>query len=365
MKHTSTAMEHSIPFQAQIILCWCWSCYETKNKYSWFAMGNYYYNMWNLTLCLLNPMIQILKSCLHKQLIQIPKANLNFRNTAIFVINPTTLSQDVFENNEKMEKENGFFSRWELPVKSSYQYLKADQNQNLPYEKPSSYPESYYSRTFFYSRNCFNSRNRSLQKQSSRFRLPSISWSRQKCRSRYRYCDRRKITLTEIHHIQDTLIFIYNEEILVRLVTFFPEMFFTVLFLDLPPEIDSISEIIVLRIDFRQEHDQDLHLHLEVLPEFHNQILLEIILIIAKLIQVERQYEVTMYIPETTSALAPIGWFYILCIHSQNETDSYLPSRLEIVFLLDSRGYIFNLKFQVIRWLLRCSTSVINVSVIH
>ena len=51
-------------------------------------------------------MIQILKSCLHIQLIRIIGVHLNFGNTVIIVSNPTTLVQIVFANNTKVKKEN-------------------------------------------------------------------------------------------------------------------------------------------------------------------------------------------------------------------------------------------------------------------
>ena len=58
-------------------------------------------------------MNQILNLSSHKQLIHITKANLHFGNTATIVINQTTLFQAVFENNEKLKKENGsFFLDW-------------------------------------------------------------------------------------------------------------------------------------------------------------------------------------------------------------------------------------------------------------
>ena len=47
-------------------------------------------------------------------------------------------------------------------------------------------------------------------------------------------------------------------------------------------------------------------------------------------------FEVKMCTTEFTNASTPTGWFYILYNHSQNETDSSLPSRPEIAFLLDS-----------------------------
>ena len=41
-----------------------------------------------------------------------------------------------------------------------------------------------------------------------------------------------------------------------------------------------------------------------------------------------------------TNAITPPNWFDILLIRSQNETDSNLPSRLGIAFLLDSGASI-------------------------
>ena len=52
-------------------------------------------------------MIEIPKLRFHKQLIQITKVNLLFRKTVNIVINPTLLFQPVYENNEKIKKENG------------------------------------------------------------------------------------------------------------------------------------------------------------------------------------------------------------------------------------------------------------------
>ena len=50
--------------------------------------------------------IQILKSCLHEQLIRIMRVTLIFGNTVIFVINPRTLFQFNFSNNVKKMKES-------------------------------------------------------------------------------------------------------------------------------------------------------------------------------------------------------------------------------------------------------------------
>ena len=43
-----------------------------------------------------------------------------------------------------------------------------------------------------------------------------------------------------------------------------------------------------------------------------------------------------MFTTEEKSAITPLCWFYILYIRFQNETNWNLPSRVEIVFLLDS-----------------------------
>ena len=37
--------------------------------------------------------------------------------------------------------------------------------------------------------------------------------------------------------------------------------------------------------------------------------------------------------------ITPTKWFRNMCIHSQNETDSNLPSGLEIAFPLDSGAF--------------------------
>ena len=41
-----------------------------------------------------------------------------------------------------------------------------------------------------------------------------------------------------------------------------------------------------------------------------------------------------------TKIITPTGWFYNMFVHSQNKSDSNLPSRLEIAFLLDSGASI-------------------------
>ena len=90
-------------------------------------------------------MIQILKTRVHKVLIQIIKVNYNFGETVLIVIYPTTLFQSVFDNNEKMKKEREYFlSRSKLPVKNFFfQSFKAHQQQIHPNEQPSSYSVIY------------------------------------------------------------------------------------------------------------------------------------------------------------------------------------------------------------------------------
>ena len=52
-------------------------------------------------------------------------------------------------------------------------------------------------------------------------------------------------------------------------------------------------------------------------------------------------FEINMYATETTVAFNRTSWFLDLQIHSKNETDSNLPSSLEMVFLLESGSFIF------------------------
>ena len=52
-------------------------------------------------------MLQILRSCLHKQLMRIIGVNLILGNTVSIMIDPITLFQIVFANHAKMRKENG------------------------------------------------------------------------------------------------------------------------------------------------------------------------------------------------------------------------------------------------------------------
>ena len=54
--------------------------------------------------------------------------------------------------------------------------------------------------------------------------------------------------------------------------------------------------------------------------------------------------EVNMYTSGKTYAIRPTSWFFILYIHSQDETDSIFSSRLEMAFLIHSGASILVLK---------------------
>ena len=69
----------------------------------------------------------------------------------------------------------------------------------------------------------------------------------------------------ELHHVQDTLTFITNEESLDLLIILYSEIIAIVLFLDPTLEIDSTLKIIVPHMDLHQDHVLDLRQHLEVL----------------------------------------------------------------------------------------------------
>ena len=54
-----------------------------------------------------------------------------------------------------------------------------------------------------------------------------------------------------------------------------------------------------------------------------------------------KKIEVYMSTTGTTQTISPTSWFIIVYVHSQSETDSHLPSRLETAFLLDSGSFNF------------------------
>ena len=62
---------------------------------------------WNPKTSRWKYIVQILKSCLHEEMIRKTGVNLNFDKTAIIVMNPITLFQFVFVNNEKIKKKIG------------------------------------------------------------------------------------------------------------------------------------------------------------------------------------------------------------------------------------------------------------------
>ena len=76
----------------------------------------------------------------------------------------------------------------------------------------------------------------------------------------------------ELHHVQNTLTFITNEEILDLLTILLSEIMNIVLFVDPTLEIDSTLEIIILHDDLHQDHVLVLRLHLEDLSVRYNQV---------------------------------------------------------------------------------------------
>ena len=54
----------------------------------------------------------------------------------------------------------------------------------------------------------------------------------------------------------------------------------------------------------------------------------------------EDKFEGNVYTIEKTNALTPTSWFFNLYIHSENDANAKLPSRVEIAFRLDSGATI-------------------------
>ena len=69
------------------------------------------------------------------------------------------------------------------------------------------------------------------------------------------------------------------------------------------------------------------------------------------------KFEVNKYTTEMTKSISRTSWFYILYTHSQNKTDSMLPPRLEVVFLLDRSAAISVLKIPILMMI----TQIFNV----
>ena len=79
----------------------------------------------------------------------------------------------------------------------------------------------------------------------------------------------------------------------------------------------------------------------------------------------EKNFEVNMYTTEMKKAIPSTSWFYILYVHPENEIDSILPSRLQIVLILDSGAFILVLNIQHTWCSLRCSMFVIMINMLH
>ena len=62
-----------------------------------------------------------------------------------------------------------------------------------------------------------------------------------------------------------------------------------------------------------------------------------------------------------TNEFYSTGWFYKLNIHSQNKTNSILPSGLEVAFVLDSGGSVLVLKIPEYKLIIH----MFNVIVMH
>ena len=128
-----------------------------------------------------------------------------------------------------------------------------------------------------------------------------------------------KSTQTELHHVQDTLDFIKNEEILDLRSLLPPVTNNTVLFLDITLKIGSISGIITLQIDLSQNYVQDLHLHVENLSIPYKQLALKNITVTVKSFQSRKtKMKKNMSTIQMTIALSPTSWFNNLHIPSQN-----------------------------------------------
>ena len=81
-----------------------------------------------------------------------------------------------------------------------------------------------------------------------------------------------KSTATKLHHVEDILNFVNEEEILELPILLPPEIIVTVLSLDPIPKFDNFLEITNLCIDLHRDHVQDLHLNKVDLSLLHNEV---------------------------------------------------------------------------------------------
>ena len=155
---------------------------------------------------------------------------------------------------------------------------------------------------------------------------------------------RKSSILTELHHFHDTLNFVTSEETLDLLAILVSQNFGIVLFVNPFLEIESILEGIFFRIDIHQDHVLNLRVHQRFVNNLKPSSFENYDHYTENTSKSKDKNRVNFYTTEMTFATNPNKWFYILCIHSQYGTDSKLPSRLEIAFLLDSdaSSLVFN-----------------------
>ena len=113
------------------------------------------------------------------------------------------------------------------------------------------------------------------------------------------------VILIELHHEQDTLNFIINEEILDLLTTLPSEIIAFVLFPHLTPETDTTLEFIILFVNFHQYHVLDLSLHLENVFIIQNQIFLKIMTTTLETFPGRKKFGIIRYDLEMTNAITP------------------------------------------------------------
>ena len=161
-------------------------------------------------------MIQTLISWLNKQNFRITtpiKELSSFRNTVIFVISPTILFPIVFENNGKTKNQKNFFTSIKIACSFSYSILWSIWNSDSSNWTTFFNPVNYYSRTIYVSRNCSSSRN--IYSQINLLVLVYVQIFDHILNLLLAIVTViENSTTIELHHIEDTLIFLSSEETL-------------------------------------------------------------------------------------------------------------------------------------------------------
>ena len=102
---------------------------------------------------------------------------------------------------------------------------------------------------------------------------------------------------TELHHSQDKLKFINNEEILHLPIIFLSERNVAVVFLDLTLCYRNLLAVTVLCVDFHQDHVHELHLLQENLSMCFNRVSLKFLITTQKILQCQKTNSKVMCTP--------------------------------------------------------------------